>query len=174
VSFNGGTGGIAARPSVQEQAAIREQHVNATGEQQAHFQAAAADRSQLASVNGGHPQMAAARTSSEYKGLADQHARSQPISERDRAANQQQRIGNGVKSGQVTPHETANLEHRESSINHQAAADRAGNGGKLTSQEHQQINQRQNNVSKSIKQDKHNAATDKAVQHQTAKEAHGR
>jgi len=170
VSFNGGTGGIAARPSAQEQAAIREQHVAPTGEQQAHVQSAASDRGQLASVNGGRPQMAAARTPGEYKGVADQHARSQPITERDRAANQQQRIGNGVKSGQLTPHETANLEHRDASINHQAAADRAGNGGKLTPQEHQQINQRQNNVSKSIKQDKHNAATDKAVQHQNAKE----
>ena len=71
-----------------------------------------------------------------------------------------------MKSGQLTPHETANLENREASINHQAAADRAANGGKLTPQEHQQINQRQNNVSKSIDKDKHNAATDKPVQHE--------
>ena len=33
VSYNGGTGGIAAQASVQEQAAIREQHVAPTGEQ---------------------------------------------------------------------------------------------------------------------------------------------
>ena len=60
----------------------------------------------LASVNGGRPQMAAARTAGEYHSVAQQHAASQPITERDRAANQQQRIGKGVKSGQLTPHET--------------------------------------------------------------------
>ena len=122
--------------------------------------------------------MASARTAGEYNAVARQHAASQPITERDRAAHQQERIGNGVKSGQLTPHETANLEHRDASINHQAAADRAANGGKLTPQEHQQINQRQDNVSKSISNDKHNAATDKAVQHQNKQEnkpaEHGR
>jgi len=169
VSYNGGTGGINAQASASEQAAIREQHVAATGEQTAHIQAAASDRSQLASVNGGRPQMAAARTAGEYHSVAAQHAASQPITERDRAANQQQRIGNGVKSGQLTPHETANLEKRDASINHQANADRAANGGKLTPQEHQQINQRQNNVSKSIYNDKHNANT-QAHPHAEAKE----
>jgi hypothetical protein len=172
VSFNGGSGGIAARASVQEQAAIREHHFEPTGEQQTHFHAAASDRSQLASVNGGRPQMGAARTANEYHTVAQQHAVSQPITERDRAAHQQERIGNGVKSGQLTPHETANVEHREASINHQAAADRQANGGKLTPQEHQQINQRQDNVSRSINNDKHNAATDKPVQHQDKAEGH--
>ncbi len=172
VSFNGGSGGIAARASVQEQAAIREHHFEPTGEQQTHFHAAASDRSQLASVNGGRPQMASARTPGEYNAVARQHAAAQPITERDRAAHQQERIGNGVKSGQLTPHETANVEHREASINHQAAADRQANGGKLTPQEHQQINQRQDNVSRSINNDKHNAATDKPVQHQDKAEGH--
>ena len=100
--------------------------------------------------------------------VAQQHAASQPITERDRAANQQQRIAGGVKSDQLTPHETSNLEGREASINHQAAADRAANGGRRTGQENQQINQRQNNVSKSIAKDKHNAATDKPIQHAQA------
>jgi WXXGXW repeat (2 copies) len=171
VSYNGGTGGIGVHASASEQAAIREQHSGFTSEQQMHVQAAASDRNQLASVNGGRPQMAAARTSAEYHTVASQHAASQPITERDRAANQQQRIGNGVKSGQLTPHETANVEKRDASINHQANADRAANGGKLTPQEHQQINQRQNNVSGAINNDKHNAATDHPVQHQQA-EAH--
>ena len=37
--------------------------------------------------------------------------------------------------------------------------DRAADGGKLTSQEKAQVNQQQNNVSHSIYDDKHNAAT---------------
>jgi hypothetical protein len=140
-SFNGGVGGIQAHASVQEASYARENHIAATAEQQSHFQAARADRSNLASVNGGHPQNAAF---------------SKPGV---RAANQQQRIGQGVQSGQLTAHETGNLENREASINHQTAADRAANGGHLTAQEHQQINQRQNNVGKSINNDKHNANT---------------
>jgi hypothetical protein len=39
------------------------------------------------------------------------------------------------------------------------AAERAANGGHLTAQEHQQVNQRQNNVSRAINNDKHNANT---------------
>jgi hypothetical protein len=59
----------------------------------------------------------------------------------------------------MTAGETHNVEGREASINHQVATDRAADGGKLTPQEKQQVNQRQNNVSKSINKDKHNAKT---------------
>lgn len=157
-SFNGGTNGVQARPSQQEAQFQHEQHIQPTSEQQQHFQAAQVDRGNLASVNGGHPQIAAARTAGEYHAVAQQHAAAQPITPRDRALNQQQRIGNGVKFGQLNADETHNLEGREVGINHQAAADRQANGGKLNQQERQQVNQRQNNVSRSINQDKHNAA----------------
>jgi hypothetical protein len=76
-----------------------------------------------------------------------------------RKENQQQRIGNGIQSGQLTAGETANLESKEAAINGETKADRAANGGKLTGAEKQQINQQQNQVSKQIYQDKHNAAT---------------
>jgi hypothetical protein len=155
VSYNGGNGGLQERASMQEQAAIRERHVSPTGEQQTHIQAARADHNQLASVNGGRPQMAAQPRVGE------------------RAANQQNRIANGVRSGQMTPRETGNVENREASIHQQTANDRAANGGRLAGQEHQQINQRQNNVSRSIENDKHNAATDHAVQHQQAARPEG-
>ena len=52
-----------------------------------------------------------------------------------RKENQQDRIANGVKSGQLTPGETANLETKEAAINGETKADRAANGGKLTSAE---------------------------------------
>lgn len=140
-SFNGGAGGIQARPSAQEAMAEHENHVAPTAEQQSHVQLAARDRSNFASANGGRPQ----------------HAAMSSVGAR--AANQQQRIGQGVQSGQMTARETRNVEGREASINRQTAADRAANGGRLTPQERRQVNQRQNNVSKSIYQDKHNAAT---------------
>ena len=76
-----------------------------------------------------------------------------------RKENQQDRIANGVKSGQLTAGETANLESKEAAINGETRADRAANGGKLTSTEKQQINQQQNQLSKQIYNDKHNANT---------------
>lgn len=139
-AYNGGNGGIMARPTPDEDRWSHENHFSPTVAQQSHFHDAANDRSNFASVNGGHPQNAAF---------------SRPGV---RAYDQQQRIGQAVRSGQLTAGETRNLEGREASINRQAANDRAANGGRLNQQERQQINQRQNNASRSIYQDKHNNA----------------
>jgi hypothetical protein len=76
-----------------------------------------------------------------------------------RKENQQDRIANGVKSGQLTPGETANLEKKEAAINKETSADRAATGGKLTPAEKAQVNQQQNKLSKQIYNDKHNAST---------------
>ncbi len=147
-AYNGGAGGLTARPSAQEQQWAHEQHTAPTNEQMNHAHTASLDRSNFASANGGHPQnMAMSRVG-------------------QRSFNQQQRIGQGVSSGQMTAGETRNVEGREASINHQTAADRAANGGHMTQQERQQVNQRQNNVSKSIYQDKHNNATQPHAQPQ--------
>ncbi len=76
-----------------------------------------------------------------------------------RKENQQDRIANGVKSGQLTAGETAKLEKKEAAINKETAKDRAANGGKLTAAEKKQVNRQQNQVSKQIYTDKHNANT---------------
>ena len=73
VSFNGGAGGLQARPSAQEASFARENHIAATSEQEHHMQTAGADRNNFASVNGGRPQNAAARTPSEYHAAVQQH-----------------------------------------------------------------------------------------------------
>ena len=139
-SYNGGAGGIQSRPTGEEQQWSHEQHTAPTGEQQNHVQMASTNRANFASTNGGRPQNAAMSRVGE------------------RAENQQQRIGQGVRSGQMTASETRNVEGREASINRQVAADRRANGGHMTQQERQQVNQRQNNVSRSIYNDKHNNA----------------
>ncbi len=74
-----------------------------------------------------------------------------------RRENQQDRIANGVGSGQLTAGETKNLESREANMNREIRDDRQANGGKLTQQERQQVNRQQNHLSNSIYQDKHNA-----------------
>ncbi|MBS1947242.1 MAG: YXWGXW repeat-containing protein [Bacteroidetes bacterium] len=53
-SFNG-PGGVTAQPNAQEQAAMREQHVEATSAQLDHQHTAGMDHNQLASVNHGAP-----------------------------------------------------------------------------------------------------------------------
>jgi hypothetical protein len=78
-----------------------------------------------------------------------------------RKANQQARIAQGVKSGQLTAHETANLEHREASVNHEERNMRAADNGKLTAADRTALNNRQNHISNSIYKDKHNAAVQK-------------
>jgi hypothetical protein len=75
-----------------------------------------------------------------------------------RKENQQDRIANGVKNGSLTPHETGNLEHKESSVNRETRRDRAKNGGNLTNKEKVRINHQQNKLSRNIYRDKHNAA----------------
>lgn len=73
-----------------------------------------------------------------------------------RQRNQQERIAQGVKSGQLTAGETAHLEGRESAINKEVHNDRAANGGKLTGAEHRQVNRQQNRASGAIYNKKHN------------------
>jgi hypothetical protein len=76
-----------------------------------------------------------------------------------RQTNQQQRIAQGIKSGQLTAGETAKLENNQRAINQQTRADRAANGGKLTGGEKAQINHEQNQQSKNIYNKKHNGRT---------------
>lgn len=68
VSFNGGPGGINARPDREELRAEHERHIPMTREQTHHFEAARGDRSFLASVNHGHPEVAATPRSGEFHG----------------------------------------------------------------------------------------------------------
>jgi hypothetical protein len=74
-----------------------------------------------------------------------------------RQRNQQERIAQGVKSGQLTAGETAHLEGRESAINKEVHNDRAANGGSLTAAERRQVNRQQNRTSGAIYRKKHNA-----------------
>ncbi len=71
-----------------------------------------------------------------------------------REANQQQRIGNGVKNGTLNSKQTAHLENRETSVQNREKADMAKNNGHLTKGEQKGINRQQNRISKSIAKDK--------------------
>jgi hypothetical protein len=75
-----------------------------------------------------------------------------------RRENQQDRIAQGVKSGQLTARETASLENKEARLNHQIRNDRRGDNGHLTAGERARVNREQNTLSRDIYRDKHNAA----------------
>ena len=68
VSYNGGTGGISARPNQAEEAVAREQHRQPTAVQTQHVQVARGNHALLASVNQGRPVIAATAKPGELGG----------------------------------------------------------------------------------------------------------
>ncbi len=92
-------------------------------------------------------------------GCAAAFAQNDPATVNQRRENQQDRIANGIQSGQLTAGETKNVEGQEANLNREIHDDRSADGGKLTSAEKQQVNQQQNHLSNQIYQDKHNANT---------------
>jgi hypothetical protein len=68
VSYNGGTGGIAARPTQAEETAAHEQHRPPTAVQTQHVHAASTNHALLASVNQGRPAIAATAKPGEFSG----------------------------------------------------------------------------------------------------------
>lgn len=74
-----------------------------------------------------------------------------------RKENQQDRIGQGVTSGQLTARESSHLEHQEAGINREERGMRAQDNGHLTRQDRRTIRTQQNRESRRIYRDKHNA-----------------
>jgi hypothetical protein len=74
-----------------------------------------------------------------------------------RKVDQQKRIANGVKSGELTAGETSRLEHQEAGINKEERGMRAQDNGHLTGQDRKTIHAQQNQESRRIYRDKHNA-----------------
>ena len=85
------------------------------------------------------------------------HPRVNQINQREQ--NQQNRIANGVKSGQLTPGETQRLERGERRLENNEKKDMAKDNGHLTKQDQRQLNREANHMSKRIYKDKHNAKT---------------
>lgn len=81
-------------------------------------------------------------------GLGTLHARSE---------RQQQRIAAGVRSGALTPRETARLEKREAHLATEARSMRVANHGSLTPRDRIVLNRQQNHLSQAIASDKHNS-----------------
>lgn len=68
VSYNGGPGGLTARPTAAEMAAERDRHIAATSVQQQHQNLARQNRAQFASFNHGRPNVVATARPSQFQG----------------------------------------------------------------------------------------------------------
>jgi uncharacterized membrane protein YebE (DUF533 family) len=74
-----------------------------------------------------------------------------------RQARQEQRIQQGVKSGQLTPREAASLEKGQAKV--QRMEDKAKADGKVTPKERARIEREQNKQDRRIARQKHDAQT---------------
>jgi len=132
VSYNGGQGGINARPTPQQEAAARERHLPPVQTQVQHSQLAKADPQQRASVNHGKPVVAASARPTQLKGAGVVPAKEaggaynpppRGAAENNRAANGQsnnappatQRPENGNRSEANPPRNETNQARPEAS-----------------------------------------------------------
>jgi hypothetical protein len=75
VSFNGGHGGLTARPTAQQETAAHEHHVDRTNVQAQHEQAASQNRAFLSSQNHGRPTVGANSHAASFSGAGVVHTR---------------------------------------------------------------------------------------------------
>jgi hypothetical protein len=89
VSYNGGNGGIIARPSAQDEAAGRERHIPPVAAQTQHAQAARANPQQRAAANLGRPGVAATPRPGDFndRGAVPAKEAGAPYAPGNRAAN---------------------------------------------------------------------------------------
>jgi hypothetical protein len=169
VSYNGGANGIRRQPTTEQTRFASEQRLPPTANQDAQRRVAGRDRGQLASINQGRPATLAAADHSAYVGAARARENANPISAADREqgkryqpngreANQNQRIANGLKTGQMTSGEAARADQRQAQIDRQVGNDRRANGGSLTAQERHDVGREQNATSRQIYSEKHNSS----------------
>lgn len=147
VSYNGGNGGVRAQATAQEQRAAREQHIQATSVQSRHEQAARSDRSQFASVNHGHPNVAATPRPGAFNDRGVVHANAAAASNTRTNA----RVGNSVNSNNTRANTTR--------------TDRPSNAGRTNSA--QSSNTSRSNA-RSISSDRPNNTRTNAADRQTA------
>ena len=82
-----------------------------------------------------------------------------PTTIRQRDKNQQDRIANGIKSGELTPNEASHLEGQEQKLNNEVKDMREDNGGKLTAADKAKVTNQENHLSREIYNQKHDAQT---------------
>jgi hypothetical protein len=111
VSYNGGAGGLSARPSAQEEAALHERHIAATGEQTQHEHLAANNHALLASVNHGRPAVAATSRPGEFSGRGAVAARQAAPRPAGNSRNVPRPLAQQARADSATPHGNSGMQH---------------------------------------------------------------
>lgn len=107
VSYNGGSGGVTARPTAQDEAAERERHLPPASVQAQHVEAARSNPELRASANQGKPPVAATAKPGEFKGREAVPAREAGGTYK-RPPNQPANKGNENKEAAKPPAENGN------------------------------------------------------------------
>lgn len=110
VSFNGGSGGTAARPTSQQEAVAKERHVEATPVQRQHVETASKDRALFSKQNHGEPAVAATPRAGVFQGAGVSRGSHTPVATKSK--NEVPSTG-AEKSGPAVNKETPKAEeHR--------------------------------------------------------------
>ncbi|MDO9461686.1 MAG: hypothetical protein Q7N95_16450 [Alphaproteobacteria bacterium] len=110
VSFNGGNGGIAARPTSKQVAFANERHVEATPVQRRHVEKAGKDRTLFAKQNNGEPAVAATPRAGVFQGSGVSRGSRTPVASK---SNDKPPSTGAEKSGSAVNKETPKAEERK-------------------------------------------------------------
>ena len=120
VSYNGGEGGISARPTAQQEAVMHERHIPPAAAQNEHMQAARGNPELRASANHGKPPVAATARPGAFRGgeaLAAREAGAPYHPPANHEPNQP-RGSNGGPNREATPARSESAGHPSSPANH--------------------------------------------------------
>ena len=137
VSFNGGSGGITARPTRREEEFGREPHRAALAEQSQHEHAASQNRQLFASENHGRPAIAATGRAGEFNGRDVQRARAAgeayrapKISPREARAQSQNNSGGNRGFNQSARNQPARSGGNREQMSHSSSRDNSNHGAR--------------------------------------------
>lgn len=117
VSYNGGHGGINARPNRMELAADREHHFQPTAVQTEHQHAAGNDRAFLASQNHGNPRVAATERPADFRGRGAMSARPDSAPDRRPSPNNVNHSNGAMNRNDRPPNNAPNSNMQSSNSN---------------------------------------------------------
>jgi hypothetical protein len=111
ISYNGGNGGVNARPTPREEEAARARHLPPVAVQTQHVQAARSNRELRASVNQGRPAIAATQRPGEFSGRS-------AVPAREAGAPYHPPANRGARGGPGNPARTENSSSRSGNFVH--------------------------------------------------------
>lgn len=145
VSYNGGTGGIAARPTPQEEAAEHEKHLAPIPAQVQHLQTARSNPQLRASVNQGKPPIAATARPAEFsgQGIVAAHAAGAPYHPEANHPAAASHPANPAHASELTPHQVPPPANTGNPKTDQKYQQQQAKLAAKQNQEHQQLQQKQ-------------------------------